>query len=448
MNLFVRLVSVTLLATLSTLCVHTPAHAVTPHQLVEGLNWAATNRADSWIENPSDDAFYQPPAQFDPTPGAIIKTQPAPHLLNVLGPGFRAYAQKIMYTSRDQDNNPVPVTGYVIEPANPWLGKGEVPTLVFAPGTRGQGNICAPSRGPWLTSAVDTADHAIGFNYELPLQYLAAASGMRVVVTDYIGLGTPGVHTYVNNIEQAHAVLDAARAALRVNNLPYNSPVGFYGYSQGGGAVAAAAEHAQSYAPELNVKGTFAGAPPADLEKVFFTVDGTILSGVLGMAINGFAARNMDFKNAIEKYLTDEGKIFLSRAATSCVPDLALRDGFKATSEFSTTSRRMGEILLHEPAIAQTLAQQRIGTMPLNAPMMVGTATADDIVPNDQVQQMAQDFCAQGGQVLMRQWDIKPIQVIPGSALTHSMPLFLAAPESLKYMFDRFNDEPAPSNCA
>ncbi len=41
----------------------------------------------------------------------------------------------------------------------------------------------------------------------------------------------------------------------------------FWGYSQGGGAAASAAELASSYAPDLNVVGTYAGAPPADLDR-------------------------------------------------------------------------------------------------------------------------------------------------------------------------------------
>ncbi|WP_284522663.1 lipase family protein [Corynebacterium aquatimens] len=84
-------------------------------------------------------------------------------------------------------------------------------------------------------------------------------SGYRVVVIDYIGLGSEGTHTYLNRVEQGHALIDAARATAKPGE-----KVGFWGYSQGGGAAAAAAELVADYAPELNVVGTFAGAPPAD----------------------------------------------------------------------------------------------------------------------------------------------------------------------------------------
>ncbi|UUU44488.1 lipase family protein [Streptomyces sp. NBC_00162] len=40
--------------------------------------------------------------------------------------------------------------------------------------------------------------------------------GWAVVVTDYEGLGTPGVHTYTVGPSAGHAMLDAARAATRL----------------------------------------------------------------------------------------------------------------------------------------------------------------------------------------------------------------------------------------
>ncbi|MCW1007247.1 lipase family protein, partial [Streptococcus anginosus] len=75
---------------------------------------------------------------------------------------------------------------------------------------------------------------------------------------------------------QAHAVLDAVRAAAQVSGSGVTStaPVALAGYSQGGGAAAAAAELASDYAPELDLKGAYVGAPPADLVQVADRIDG------------------------------------------------------------------------------------------------------------------------------------------------------------------------------
>jgi predicted esterase len=55
-------------------------------------------------------------------------------------------------------------------------------------------------------------------------------------------------------------------------SLDPHGPLAFWGYSQGGGAAASAAELASSYAPELDVVGSYAGAPPADLKALFRTL--------------------------------------------------------------------------------------------------------------------------------------------------------------------------------
>ena len=135
--------------------------------------------------------------------------------------------------------------------------KGGWPVISYAHGTTGSADACAPSRG------YDTRG-IVSYAYPLLRRWLKA--GYAVVRTDYDGLGTPGVHTYVVGRSEGRAVLDVVRAAQRLGAGPTAaSPVGFYGYSQGGGGAAQAAQLAASYAPELQVKGTAAGGIPADM---------------------------------------------------------------------------------------------------------------------------------------------------------------------------------------
>ena len=122
----------------------------------------------------------------------------------------------------------------------------------------------------------------ISANQELPSSAVWSGLGARVLVVDYIGLGTPGIHTFANRIEGAHAVLDAARAANALAGVEADAPVVFWGYSQGGGATAAAAEMQPTYAPELNLKGTWAGGPVADLAAILERIDGALIGGVVG----------------------------------------------------------------------------------------------------------------------------------------------------------------------
>ena len=231
------------------------------------------------------------PATAAADPGAVTASQPISHAAAMTG----VRAEKISYESTLMDGSPTTVTGVIYEPSAPWNGPGERPTIIFAPGTRGAGDQCAPSNADQAVGnlALGPAQQVtLNMNYEYAFYQYAAQQGVRVVTTDLVGLGTPGHHSYVNHIEEAHAVLDAARATLRHAHAPANAPVGFAGYSQGGGAAAAAAEYAATYAPELNVKGTYAGAPPAELFEVMDAVDGSSIVHVLGYAINGYAERS------------------------------------------------------------------------------------------------------------------------------------------------------------
>ena len=175
-----------------------PAQAQTVEEIRGGLHHAATTPGGNAVQG--YDAFYDAPVpqeQLD-RPGKIVRKQPAPHLLNILGPNFYGYGKRILYTSTTVHGDVVPVSGAVIEPANPWRGKGPRPTVVFGPGTRGSGDACAPSRGTWMMGQVDPKTGSLGTNYELPNYHAAALLGMRVVVTDYIGLGTPGSVSYTH----------------------------------------------------------------------------------------------------------------------------------------------------------------------------------------------------------------------------------------------------------
>jgi hypothetical protein len=88
----------------------------------------------------------------------------------------------------------------------------------------------------------------IVFNYEELFVATMVARGFAIAMTDYEGLGTAPMHTYVNRLAEGQAVLDAARAAMRLPGTPLDphGPVAFWRYSQGGGAVTSAAELASS----------------------------------------------------------------------------------------------------------------------------------------------------------------------------------------------------------
>lgn len=411
-----------------------------PQQLVDGVAHAATTAADSLLHG--YDPFYDEPVADLGAPGTLLRTQDAPHLLNVLGPDFPGSATKILYTSTTVHGQAVATSGFVIEPANPWQGEGPTPTIVFAPGTRGAGDACAPSRGPWFTARIDATKPAASLNYELGSYYAASLLGMRVVVVDYIGLGTPGAHTYVLHDEEGHAMLDAARAMV-----PSGDPVGFYGYSQGGGAAAAAAEMHPTYAPELNIKGTFAGAPPADLLATIDGVDTSLIAAVLGYAANGWLARYPEFETLLSDISNDRGIAFFADTANSCIPDDALRWAMTDTRTLTKDGRSLREVVEDAPAIAKLFDDQKLGRVAPTTPILVSTGGNDTEVPSSQVIALARDYCAVGANSTLLNENVPAFTPGKKYALNHAAGMFTQAAPSFIWMLDRFNGIPAASNC-
>ena len=214
---------------------------------------------------------------------------------------------------------------------------GPRPLIVYGPGTQGQGDQCAPSRqfnqGIHWRPFLDLA-----FNYEELFVSTMVARGFAIVMTDYQGLGTPGLHTYVDRVPQADAMLDAARAAKKLPDTSLNphGPLAFWGYSQGGGAAAAAAELASSYAPELNVVGTYAGAPPADLKELFPYADGSVLVGVVGYALNSVITAYPEHADAIRSKLTPRGEDMLFKVPDQCVAETLTKFMFRHLQPYFT----------------------------------------------------------------------------------------------------------------
>ena len=269
--------------------------------------------------------------------------------------------------------------------------------------------------------AIDPSKPSIAVNYSGLEMNLLLINGVRVAITDYIGMGTPGIHTYVNRLESGHAMLDAARAALKIAGAPANSPVAFSGYSQGGGAAASAAELASTYAPDLNVKATYAGAPPADLSKVIDRIDGTAISGAIGYAINGLEARYPALKTVVDRQTNAAGHTALQRLSTQCIGDTILSYGFQRTNSWTRSGQPLSAIVNADPQVRKIVGDQLIGKLKPNAPVLLEGGINDDVIPYDQVAQLYRDWKAQGATVSMVTNTIPPI--FPGLVVNHALPM-------------------------
>ncbi|MFC8423369.1 lipase family protein [Streptomyces sp. NPDC057236] len=394
-------------------------------------------------------AFYTPPAELPAGEGVLVRHEPLRLGLSLPGLDGRTLpgtATRLMYTSTDSDGQPVAVTGAYIEPSADWKGDGPRPLVVVGSGTMGQGDQCAPSLA--LQNPLTLTGETLSVGYDNLAVYRLLATGAAVVVTDYVGLGaTDRLHTYVNRLDQGHAMLDAARAARSVPgaSVTADSRVGMYGYSQGGGASASAAELHSAYAPEVNLVGTYAGAPPADLTAVMKGIDGSALAAALGWSINGFAQAEPALKEVVDQHVNATGRSALDDIGTSCVGDAILSHGFTKSTKWTKDGSTLADIIADEPDARAVLDEQRIGGLTPTGPVRLVTGVQDDIVPHAQARRLALDWCRKGADVTYK------AVVLPDlgdKILTnHLVPLLTDQGDAVKWLTDRLEGEPTRSNC-
>lgn len=396
--------------------------------------------------NPRPD-FYTTPAQLPDSPGRLLKSEPMPLFADGIPGLWNAQAQRIMYSSVGATGEIVPVTGVYIANNRPALGGGPRPLAVIAPGTQGNADRCAPSRSMATGVNISTDPPSMSAGYEAVSAWSLLDRGFDVIVTDYEGLGTEGQHTYVNSISEAHAVLDGARAAIAASGgrVAPDAPVVITGYSQGGGAAARAAELEAEYAPELNVKGVNAGAPPVDLAATLSQIDGTLIVGAVGYALNSFVASDPTLRPLLEEHLNATGRQALAVTSDQCMADSVLTHALQRTSQWTATGEDAGAVIARIPEAQQVMEEQRIGTVAPQVPVRLQGNLHDDVIPYEPIRQVGGAWCA-GGTPVELVADATP-PILPGMVINHGVPYLLHLQEANDYLADRALDRPAPSNC-
>ncbi|CAM5251401.1 lipase [Streptomyces spiroverticillatus] len=355
----------------------------------------------------------------DPAPGALLSAAPTSFHPLPLQP-TNTDAWHITYRSTTAKGAPNTVSGTVIVPRDGR--KGPRPLVTYAVGTVGMGDQCAPSAG-----------FPTGTTTEATLINQVVQRGWAVAVTDYEGLGTPGDHTYTVGRAEGQAVLDAARAALKLpaseTGLTPASPVGIMGYSQGGQASSWAAELHDSYAPELNVKGTATGGVPADLMEVAKFNEGNIGAGLILMAAAGHDTAYPELK--LDSYLNQQGKSYVDFMRKNCVAINAISAPFKRISEVTTTNP------LESPDWQAKLNDSKLGRHAPDHPVYLYHGAVDELIPYKVGKQLRSDWCEAGAKV---QWRTHPL-------LGHIGGVTVGAFPAMDWLADRFTGKPADGNC-
>ena len=338
-------------------------------------------------------------------------------------PNVEAY--RINYESTDTHGDPVVVTGAVLVPTTAWSGPGLRPVVSFAISSQGVGDACGPS------FTLPT-----GQNYEATTLQSLLGAGFSVVATDYLGVGSNEPSSYVNRLDEGHAVLDIVRAARQfpAAQLPADGPVLLYGYSQGGVGSGAALELAATYAPELDILGGFAGAMAWDIRAVVGQLELGTNASLLGNFLNGLQARFPE--NDLFSQLSDTGRAFAQRTSETCVPTVLLTEAGTDPGALFSDGRLFSEHL-GDAEWTQPLADQELGHARPSAPVLVIQSTSDDVVPEASTRAVVNGWCQRGAVVQYQ--TLALFGHLPAGAVS--------VPTAIAWLTDRVNGIPAPNNC-
>lgn len=325
--------------------------------------------------------------------GTFIKSAPLDASLSVPS---AAKAYRILYSTTDQHNKPAVSTGAVFVPKGAPPAGGW-PVIAWAHGTVGLGDDCAPSANPRSDRDNEYLSHWLD-------------QGYVIVATDYAGLGTPGLMSYLNSVATAHYVVDSVVAVHQMPELKgkLSNKWAIIGQSQGGGAAVNSAAHASAFSAGsgLDYRGVIATGTPFGLETQVGEIGpNTELPPVTPPVANAYAAYILaGFSEAnpqidVASALTPVGKDAVQDAKTMCLHPLT-----DALAQYQPTeffSKKLADVPGLQPAITKYMSTPTSG---YDEPVFLGVGLKDTDVPPQGSIALAKALKANGVDVQLHQY--------------------------------------------
>jgi pimeloyl-ACP methyl ester carboxylesterase len=303
-------------------------------------------------------------------------------------------------------------------PAGGWA------VVSFAHGTTGIDHGCGPSGKPDLMGYQDTVATIL-------------KSGYAVAMTDYQGLDDlslhplqePGHHPFLEPYTAAYNVIDAVRAIRQLFPQTSTKWAGAGG-SQGGQAVWAANEFSPDYGQGLDLLGSVALAPNANITPLAYLAANRKLSadqlGVMPLVIVGLQRAG----------LLPQGDAYLRGDAAKYQNEIL---GCEADSAVARSKVHADDVAPDGEAATEALRQglQRIALpqRELAAPLLVINGKRDELIAPSWVSYAIRQSCEAGGKV----------QHVEYPEAGHL--IVLNDDTALKWLKKRIAGDPPESNC-
>jgi pimeloyl-ACP methyl ester carboxylesterase len=356
------------------------------------------------------------PAAWDAR-GTIVESEPM--VLAGADPGALAKvggARKAVYRSVSAiDGQGTEVSGtFFVPKGDP--PKGGWPVISFGHGATGMTPDCGPSAYPDLKGYASAVAAVV-------------QGGFAVAFTDYQGLGHPGVHPFLEPRTAGFNVIDAVRA-LRAQFPGVSTRWMAVGGSQGGQASWAANEYARDYAGDLNLVGSVAMAPAADVSGLADAARlGTLTKtqiAYMPLVISGMEV--IDPSLVESDYLRGPAEDFRQQLI-SCAPD---RDALYSQLDIEQVRPASPEA---DQRLSAVLKDNALPQRTLSAPMLVMNGSDDDLILSQWVTAAVSRACNLGGMVEHKE--------VHGKGHTDLDP----GDDGLHWMADRFAGKSPPTTC-
>jgi pimeloyl-ACP methyl ester carboxylesterase len=317
------------------------------------------------------DAFYDPPSDMPRKPGELLRSE---SLKDVMLPaGMRGW--RILYATSIDDNTPATAVATVFAPTDPPAGP--CPVIAWEHATTGLLQKCMPSLLSMTTRGVLWCNRIV-------------MSGWVVVSTDYSFAEKGGPHPYLIGEGEARAVLDSVRAARQMPELTLDKRMVIWGYSQGGHAALWSGIVGPGYAPDLEILGLAAIAPPANIEKnLAMNVEADKRFGpYLALSYSRFYP-DITFEQAIRHEALDAARQIVNLCCFLPPEDQERIAALSATFEGPALATSSNKAL-------QARVEQNTADGLITAPVVIAQGLSDIVVPSFVTDAYVEERCAAG----------------------------------------------------
>jgi len=317
------------------------------------------------------DAFYDPPADVSRKPGTLLRSEPLKDV--VLPAGMRGW--RILYATSVNDSTPATAVATVFAPANPPTGPR--PVVAWQHATTGLLQKCMPSLLSMPTKGVPWCRRIV-------------MAGWVVVATDYSFAEKGGPHPYLIGEGEARAALDSVRAARQMPELTLDKRMVIWGYSQGGHAALWTGIVGPRYAPDLDILGVAAVAPPANIRKILaMNVEADKRFGpYLALSYSRFYP-DITFEQALRPEALDAARQIVKLCCFLPPEDQERIAALAATFDGPALATSSNKAL-------QARIEQNTPDGPIQASVVIAQGLSDIVVPPSATDAYVEERCAAG----------------------------------------------------